>query len=90
MTNLRPLIAILAVCLAPAGAGATAMALQVTEPWQLTGPNSGTVNGVPVTAVSSGDAWTSGFNNDVTTYRSSLFGSLAAPAGTVGDFFRVA
>lgn len=90
MRNLRPLIAIVAVCLAPAGAGATAMALQVTEPWQLMGPNTGTVNGVTVTAVSGGDAWTAGFNNDVGTYSSSLFGSLRAPAGTVGDFFRVA
>ena len=63
-------------------------ALQVDEPWQSAGDNTGTVNGQPLTASSAGDRWRGEFSNDTALYpRTDLWGANALPDGTIGDFF---
>jgi len=66
-----------------------AAALQVDEPWQTTGSNTGTVGNAALTAVSAQNRWESEFrNNDIGVYTLvNAFGSNALPAGTIGDLF---
>jgi hypothetical protein len=66
-----------------------AVALQIDEPWNTSGANTGTVGGSALTATSDGDKWLATLsNNDVGLYaRVDLFGAGAQPAGTIGDFF---
>jgi hypothetical protein len=60
--------------------------LQIDTPWNTTGPNTGSLGPVPVTATSANDRWNSSFVNDNTIYASTdSFGSLAQPLGTTGD-----
>ena len=67
---------------------AQAAALQVDEPWQTSGDNTGAVNQSPLTAASAGDRWLGNFSNDTELYpRVDLWGANALPAGTIGDFF---
>ena len=67
---------------------AHAGALQIDEPWQTSGANTGTVDGAAINAVSAGDKWDPILrNNDTTLYsRTDLWGSNALPAGNLGDF----
>lgn len=63
-------------------------ALQIDEPWQTSGANTGNVDGAALSAVSAGDKWDPILrNNDVTLYsRADLWGTNALPVGTIGDF----
>lgn len=62
--------------------------LQIDEPWQTTGSNTGSVDGVPLTATLQNDRWRGVFNADTTLYtRADLWFGNALPAGAVGDFF---
>jgi hypothetical protein len=81
---------LLGVWLVPGAAAALVTTLQVTAPWQTTGPNTGFVGAVPITAVSPGNHWTGTFGDNSSGYASTgTYGSLAAPAGTLGDFLIV-
>jgi hypothetical protein len=69
-------------------AQAQAGALQVDDPWQTAGSNTGTVDGVSLTATLQNDQWRSVYSNDTDLYpRTDLWGANALPAGIVGDFF---
>jgi hypothetical protein len=62
--------------------------MQVDEPWQTTGSNTGSVDGVPLTGTLQNDQWRGVFNADTTLYaRPNLWFENALPTGTVGDFF---
>jgi hypothetical protein len=79
--------ALLSACLFGAGL-VRAGGVQIDEPWQTTGSNTGNVDGAALTATSAGDSWLATLNNNDTTLyqRADLFGSNAIP-GTIGDFF---
>ena len=89
LTSFTRLLALLALVAGLVGMSqAQAAALQVDEPWETTGNNTGTVAGAPVTATSAGDRWLNSFNNDTALYpRTDLWGTNALPVGTIGDFF---
>ncbi len=87
LTSFIRLIALLALIAGLVGMSqAQAAALQIDEPWQSTGSNTGTVDGAALTATAS--RWRGDFNNDTPLYaRPDLWGANALPAGTIGDFF---
>lgn len=69
-------------------AQAQAGALQVDDPWQTVGSNTGSVDGVSLTASLQNDQWRNVYSDDTTLYpRTDLWGANALPAGIVGDFF---
>lgn len=68
-------------------AQAEAGALQIDEPWQTVGSNSGTVDASSLTASLQNDQWRGAFSDDTTLYsRPDLWGANALPAGVLGDF----
>lgn len=87
ITSCTRLIAFLALAAGLIGMSqAHAAALQIDEPWQSTGSNTGTVDGAALTATAS--RWRNDFSNDTALYpRTDLWGTNALPAGTIGDFF---
>jgi hypothetical protein len=77
--------------LAPAEVVAQGVAtLDMDEPWNTTGENTGNVGTTAVAAESETDSFNSTFSSGATYGRSDLFGSLALPGGTTGDFFTFA
>jgi hypothetical protein len=76
---------LLALVLAGAASGAT---LQIDTPWNLSGANTGSVGGTALSATAS-TGWSPAFGDESAIYAYAGFGSLALPAGSVGDFFRI-
>ena len=64
--------------------------LEIDTPWNTSGLNTGAVGAASVKGVSANDLWYSSFNDNVNAYgMADLFGTLALPPGTLGDFFRL-
>jgi hypothetical protein len=67
---------------------AQSAALQIDDPWQTVGDNTGVVDTSPLTANSQNDRWLPDYSRDTELYpRTDLWFENALPAGTVGDFF---
>jgi hypothetical protein len=65
------------------------LVLQVDAPWNTSGTHSGSVGPSPLQAALLNDSWSPTFGDELISFYDwfDLLGSLAAPAGTVGDTF---